>query len=298
MNEQLSEILKKKISTKTIIISTNLTVDIEYLFNNLPVVDTQMPFFKKKEQIMNYIHSCKLQDGDIIYMKYKNKTKGKYITNKTKKKYMKNSLTIVMYIDNKCINFKLPTQGKIQMTGCKEEEQAFKCIKKLWEYIEKYNENIYSLYLSEQDKLQHKTFQCIFRTVMTNVNFNLGFGINRQLLNLYINKYTKFNSLLETSFGYTGVNIKIPYTLEFSEHIPTLSLIDNKWVYGFITQSDYIQNLSEKEQKKEISKKRNNTFLIFYSGVAIMSGMSLHYMQNIWYDFTKTITDAKKFIEE
>ena len=44
---------------------------------------------------------------------------------------------------------------------------------------------------------------------MTNIDFNVGFNINREELDIYINSSTLFNSLLETSFGYTGVNIKI-----------------------------------------------------------------------------------------
>jgi hypothetical protein len=49
-----------------------------------------------------------------------------------------------------------------------------------------------------------------YNELMTNIDFNVGFTINRENLDKYINSNTDYNSLLETSFGYTGVNIKIP----------------------------------------------------------------------------------------
>ena len=45
---------------------------------------------------------------------------------------------------------------------------------------------------------------------MTNIDFNVGFIINRENLDKHMNELENFNSLLETSFAYTGVNIKFP----------------------------------------------------------------------------------------
>lgn len=287
-----------QVSTKTIIISTNLILDTEYLFQHLPVVSLQIPSnLKKKEKIIEFICSQPLKDGDIIFMEYANYTKGQYVPKKSKKKFFRNSITIIMYINGKCINFKLPNQGRIQMTGCKEDKHAELVIFKIWEYIQQLPLS-YTLKLSENDKQLDKTLSIVFRTVMTNINFKLGFSINRQLLDMYINQYTPFNSLLESSFGYTGVNIKVPYTLEYEQTIPTLTCVNNEWIRGNITQDEYIRTLTEKEQKKERNKKRNNTFLIFYSGVAIMSGMCPYYMEDTWDQFIKTINDARQMIEE
>lgn len=284
---------KEQISTRTMIISTNLVINTELLFQNLPVVEVQLPYnIKKKEKVVEYVCNQSLNEGDIIYVEYTNLKRGNFFTKKTKKKYFRNSLTLIMFIDGKCVNFKLPHQGRIQMTGIKKQEHSEKCILHLWRILNNIKvPNIW--YLSNGDNLS-----VIFRTVMTNINFALGFGINRQLLDMYINKKTPFNSLLETSFGYTGINVKIPYTLDLDEKLYTITLINNNIVKGYITQNDYINTLTEKEQKKERTKKRYNTFLIFYSGTGIMSGMSCYYMQDIYEKFMKTIYNAKNIIQE
>ena len=53
-------------------------------------------------------------------------------------------------------------------------------------------------------------FEAILVPAMRNIDFSLGFYVNREELDSYINEETEYTSLLETSFGYTGVNIKIP----------------------------------------------------------------------------------------
>ena len=45
---------------------------------------------------------------------------------------------------------------------------------------------------------------------MRNIDFGLNFYVDREKLDEYFNTCTDYHSLLETSFGYTGVNIKIP----------------------------------------------------------------------------------------
>ena len=66
---------------------------------------------------------------------------------------------------------------------------------------------------------------------MTNIDFNIGYIINREELNRYINEHTEYNSLLETSFGYTGVNIKIPVRQDLSNiKFPCLINKGDSWV--------------------------------------------------------------------
>lgn len=45
---------------------------------------------------------------------------------------------------------------------------------------------------------------------MRNIDFSVGFIIDREKLNKYMVTQKDFHCLLETSFGYTGVNIKVP----------------------------------------------------------------------------------------
>ena len=43
---------------------------------------------------------------------------------------------------------------------------------------------------------------------MTNIDFDLGFNINRIHLDKYIKQKTEHKSIYEPSYGYTGANIK------------------------------------------------------------------------------------------
>jgi hypothetical protein len=286
-----STIPEDKISTKTMIITTNLNINIPLLFDKVPVINLDTPLFKNKEKVKKFICSQQLNDGDIIYIDYQGISKGVSLKKKNKK-YFRNSLTMIMFCSGKLINFKIPKKGRIQVTGVKKDIQVEKCIKIIWEYLQ----NIPDSYEFTDGSNE---FFINLRTVMTNVDFNLGFGINRQLLDIYINKYTPFNSLLETSFGYTGLNVKIGVTLDLDEKIPTLRRLENgEWVHGTITQGDYINSLNPKDKKKELTKKRCNTFLIFYSGRSILSGINFLYMKDVFSEFTTIIRNAREFIEE
>ena len=109
--------------------------------------------------------------------------------------------------DKKTINFKLSKNGKIQMTGCREDNDAHICITNFFTML--FNsccKNYLNLLGTNND--------IYYYTVMTNIDFNIGFEINRQKLNELINAHTEYNSLLETSFGYTGVNIKMPIYIQ------------------------------------------------------------------------------------
>ena len=137
-------------------------------------------------------------------------------------------------------------------------------------------------------------------TVMTNIDFNLGFNINREMLDKHMNSNTDYKSLLETSFGYTGVNIKFPMEKKITHNLPYIELNDqtDKWDISNKTYTDYLGFLQDFEKKKELNKKRWNTFLVFHSGNVIMSGLGKFYMKDHYKIFMKIINDIKKNIEE
>ena len=138
-------------------------------------------------------------------------------------------------------------------------------------------------------KSPDSTFKVIYHTVMTNVDFNLGFIVHREALDAYINSNTEYNSLLETSFGYTGINIKFPIDHSIDNlKIPTSIFKDGKWIDSFTLYKDI-------PSKK---KKKYNTFLVFHSGNTIMSGMIEELMEPAFDIFQNIISKCKKSIEE
>jgi TATA-box binding protein (TBP) (component of TFIID and TFIIIB) len=293
------------VSTKTFIVNTSTILDIDKLFNILPiteyiVIPKRRGRKKKNEKVDPNKH---IDSGCIITLKYLDKLRGvdlkkkKNEDNNDKKKrgsYFRNSVTVVMIIDGKKINFKVSRNGKFQMTGCKFDEQAERCVKFVWDYI-KNKKGIYTL--KEKDKMD-----IIFIPAMRNIDFGLGFLVDREKLDEYFNIYTDFHSLLETSFGYTGVNIKIPVTnsiLDLKLKKFTYDLASDTWSslqkVGYDT---YLNTLSDKDRNKKLTQKRYNTFLVFHSGKIIMSGLHRDFQAPVYYKFLDIIRECYNQIEE
>lgn len=285
-----------KVSTKTIIAVTNWNININLLFKTLPITNfTLIPKKrgrKKKEERED--PNKDIPSGSIITLEFGDEIRGVDLKQKKRKKkkgYFRNSLTVVMIIDNKQINFKISKNGKFQLTGCKNDYYAESSLKYIWKYISE-SEN-------KDEIIQNVSNpEITFLTVMTNIDFNLGFNINRENLDKYINCNTDYNSLLETSFGYTGVNIKIPMKKPSDMILKKLRWKDGKWEENKINYKDYLETLTEKEKEKEQGKNRYNTFLVFHSGNVIMSSMHQMYMKDTYNKFINIIQDCRKIIEE
>ena len=284
-----------KVSTKTIIGVSDLTIPINELYKVLPVKKYIVIQKKRGRQKKVYREDPNkdLEEGSIITLKYQDEFRGVDLNAKknkkkktlTKKKFFRNALTIVMKIDNKLINFKISKNGKFQMTGIKYDKQAVKCIQYFWEKL-------------GNTKYSKCSIQVTFINVMTNIDFNVGFIINRENLDKHMNSLENYNSLLETSFGYTGVNIKFPLREEIEMDLPKISYKDGKWSEEIVKYTDYINTLSDELRFKEATKKRYNTFLVFHSGNVIMSGMVPKYMEPVFNNFVNIIKNARKNIEE
>jgi hypothetical protein len=295
-------------STQTIIAKTNWKINTNELFLNLPVTPYQVIPKKRGRRPKDEVKQEPqlLNDGEIITLKLGDKLRG--VDLKTRKKkdedkskdkkknenYFRNSLTIVMSVDNKLINFKVSKNGKFQFTGCKTDNHAHKCLDFVKNYIARIQDKkILTLPLNSN-------LEIYYITVMSNINFSLGFCINKENLDEYVNKNTDYHSLLETTFGYTGVNIK--FNLGKLDNIPIIKMIfdseTEQWIQSIITHKEYFQTLDEKERFKENNKIKFCTFLCFQSGQCIMSSPHKYCMKDAYYEFIKMINECKSFIEE
>ena len=278
------------VSTKTVIAMSNLQIDISQFFPYITtckyIVMKKKRGRKKKNQIVDI--NKDIAEGSIIYAQHKDEIKGVSLKKKKKKKskFFRNALTIIMVLKsgekkiNKLINFKISKNGKFQITGCKNLQDAKKVISYIWKLMNK----IPNAYVLSEPYLK-----VIYHTVMTNVDFNLGFIVNREALDRYINTNTEYNSLLETSFGYTGINIKFAINKSLDNlKIPTFTLVDDNW----IESSTFYKDIPSKKKKKY------NTFLVFHSGNIIMSGMIEELMEPAFDIFQDIVKNSKNLIEE
>uniref|UniRef100_A0A6C0IXP0 Uncharacterized protein n=1 Tax=viral metagenome TaxID=1070528 RepID=A0A6C0IXP0_9ZZZZ len=126
--------------------------------------------------------------------------------NKKKLANFFNSATLnILISDNKCINFKLFKNGKIQLTGVPSEELGLKSIDIVIDYIKQNNKSI----VNDIEKLKLQTY----KIVLINSDYDCGFMIHRDnLANILINKFN-----LSVNFdceNYPGVKLQYFYNTE------------------------------------------------------------------------------------
>lgn len=290
-----------EISTQTIIAKTNWKININELFVHLPITPYEVIPKKRgrrpKEE--KKVEPPRLNDGDIITLKLGDKLRG--VDLKMKKKtgdnYFRNSITIVMYCEGKLINFKVSKNGKFQFTGCKNDSHPHRCLDSIRAYIYPIQQNLEKKVLSLP---LNTSLEVIYMTVMSNINFSLGFCINKESLNEYIYQHTEHNSLLETTFGYTGVNIKmeIPDVSNIPIMHATYEESKADWNESVITYAQYLETLDEKERLKEQGKHRYVTLLVFQSGNVIESAPHKACMKPAYLNFLSLIQKCRPLIEE
>lgn len=291
------------VRTKTFIVMTNIKIDITKMHQILPitkyVIVPKRRGRKKKLPISD--PNTDIPDGSIISLDLEGVVRGVVLKKKKKTArkgdYFRNSITVVMVIDKKLINFKISRNGKFQMTGCKFDEQAERCIQHMWSYI-KDLKDIYTL-PSLSKNLNHP-FRATFIPALRNIDFSLGFFLDRERLDNYINTSTPYRSLLETSIGYTGVNIKILVTKSIKTlMIKQLIFARGKWLPPKMVPYEYFLNsLKDKEKQKKLDKERYNTFLVFHSGKVIMSSMCTEFAEDTYNEFLELILKNRKLFEE
>jgi len=354
--ENLPPFEEIQVSTKTFIVTTNLTLDIPKVFEFLPVTEyiiVQKKRGRKKKSTLSDPNES-IPDGSIITLDLANRIRGVVLKKKKKNegkdpKFFRNSMTVVMIMDGKKINFKLTRNGRFQMTGCKVDKQAEKCVKSIWEYIKDRKDELYtfstplSVLLKEckgngleapkvetkkvekkigkckknvgkiQLKLENEDkegFYALFIPAMRNIDFSMGFLIDRERLDEYFNVYTDYCSLLETSIGYTGVNIKIPVEIKITDLMITEISYElgpdseneqrlGKWnKTRKVPYQRYLDQLKPKEQEKKLEKERFTTFLVFHSGKTICSSMCEDFARDSYHKFIKIIKENYKEFEE
>lgn len=287
------------VSTKTFIVMTNLRIDINKLFHFLPIT-TYVVVPKRrgrKKKIVTVDPNKDIPTGSIITVDLANAVRGVLLKKKKKKDgkqsdYFRNSITIIMIIEGKKINFKISQNGKFQMTGCKHDGQAEECVKNIWEYIRD-AKHLYSI-------PEKQSFQAVFIPAMRNIDFSLGFILDREKLDEYFNTRTDYHSLLETSIGYTGVNIKIPVRKPITDlKIKKIRCRKGVWQRKCsIPYQAYLDTLKPKERQKKVEKERYNTFLVFHSGKVIMSSMCEEFAHDTYYEFLNIIRTNHRLFEE
>jgi TATA-box binding protein (TBP) (component of TFIID and TFIIIB) len=295
------------ISTKTVIGISNLKINLEKFYNYMPITDYTPPQKKRgrKRRIQIATTSNNIPFGSIISIQRKKEVRGAILKTKKKssnisdeedtprpaneKDYFLHSVSLVVVLDdNKQINIKVSSNGKLQITGCKCDDhfiQAVISVYKTMIEVEKWTGEI--LFTLNGD------LEVVFNTVMQNMDFNVGFRINRYKLDKYINQYTNYCSIFEGSLS-TGVNIKVRSDPDVYPKILKIRY-SNGELERFYTSFEEYKTLLDK--KKETKKDKHHTFLVFASGSIIMSSRGSE-MKEVYDSLIDILTNNREHFED
>ncbi len=280
--------------TTTYIAAVNWKIDYVGLFQYLPIVKLgNDPLMGNKRAHVK----LNVPNGSILQVKYKDPFKIVHVRGYGKEDNastgcFSNSLSVVMYV-GKIIVLKLPPQGKIQITGCRQEKQVYTAIHAIWKGIEAVrvkHPEVVQIPEGENPKV-------IYHAVMNNINMNLGFNINKRKVHEFLYQDTDFH-IIPNDKKYAGVTAKVE--VEGMKELPLVRhrYLNGKWYASKAKWIDYISMLSPKDRKKEEITERYQTFLIFHSGKVIQSGPRYELMNDVFQYFITLINENRLRIED
>jgi len=293
-------------STKTIIAVTNMQINLDLFYQYIPIVDYSFPKKKrgrKKDGEIQAVVTNKLDFfpiGTIIALKNKKTIRGELPKKRqaTATTFFRNSVTIQMKIDNnnKFVNGKVCSNGKFQITGCSHEKYAYQFIYHLYERMKETSTQIgEDIFTIHKNNIFNSTLpMAIINVVMKNINFKLGFHINRERLDEYIRTHTEYYSLFLSDL-HTCVNIKMKSEKHSEEK---LDLVTLKGPDTFeIEKIDYTVYSLHYDHNKKNDKNKYHTFLVFYSGSVILSSSGPE-TEMVYNKFIQIIKDNMEHLRE
>ena len=304
MNKKLSEKAKNKlnkivirpdgsikpfseisVSTCTLIVITNLSIDLGKLFTYTPITDYAPPKKRRgrKKRNSNEKPIPKLPFGSVIQVQHelniRNSTTVTAATappttstsaaapsttatrkrkvqaeeeafEKTNKRAFFLHCVVLKIIadpndDKPDKNVKIYRNGKFQITGCKNTEQCVNTVRAIFDLFHQIEQ-----YTGERIiTCTEPRMKAVFNTVMQNRDFYMGFNIFRDKLDQFINTETDYISIFESAQS-THVNIKIPIesceeNLLYLEYDPIAKTSQT----SYVPRSDYLPVLSKKTTK-------------------------------------------------
>lgn len=283
-----------RVSTKTFTTFSNIFIDIDRLYSLIPITEYTIRQKKRGRKKKDHIEqeTRKVDYGSIITVKYKDKIRGVDLKKTKNKKWFRNSITLVIIL-SKPINIKICRNGTFQMTGCKFNTDSVDVVKYIWGIINETNTYTY--------KNNHeKQFYTYIIPSMRNIDFDTGFTIDRDKLNQYMYKHMDYHCILETSFGYTAVNIKMKLKDDIKNMQIKKIIVKEGNIFDeeIVKYDEYLNKLSDKERENKLKSDRYITFLVFHSGKIIMSGLTREFMRDEYKKFIDILKIAEEDIKE
>ena len=196
-------------------------------------------------------------DEDLVHVLYRKREKGEKKKRKVKPnpKNFLNCIFLTFRSSCKKVNLNLFKNGVIQLTGCKGVDHSKTVLLSFWKVVRK-------------TTLRHRfdCLECYLVSVMRNINFNLGFSIDREKLGNYIVNNSN-NYVISRVVG--GFMDRFVIPVESIKDMPVYRLkIENKEDIeeGETVKYEEFSNSKNKASKKYI------TITIFQTGRVLFSG--------------------------
>lgn len=314
------------VSMITIVATTNLNIDADKFLEYIPVTDYVITKKKRGRKKKNQPDDPNrdIPIGSVITLEKGDVLRGVAlkIRNGTDKPFKHAvSATIVIERDKK-IHVKISKNGTFHLAGCKSIKHAVECVKHFYSLMieteEWTGETIFTYkskvglvdetedssdeYVSDtkNEEIETNGLTAIFRAVMVNLDWNMGYKIHRKCLHKFITfKTDDFRSIYEASLR-PSVTIKIKMNDGYDEQLNRLQITsEGTIIEDTILFSEYYNALTEK-QKKDLNKKNQDkyhTFLVFASGSIIMSTAGKE-MAEIFYRLIRLLINNRKHIED
>jgi len=267
-----------------------------------------------------------LEPGSILNVKYKTFSRGVLPSSSS---YFRNQATLVMSIEEKNVNI-FVFKNCIKITGSKVPAHVISAVR---------------LFVCHLKVMKRKGIPCFdkdpviidINPVMTNVDFHLGFKVDRQKLDNILNQ-RGYISIFENRLS-NGVTLKIPHdysSLSISpisnsstlNPSPSANTSTNSYTtFGSSISSDKKTNISssinlfnplptknrlihfgnhyesiapqfKSEKISPKSKEKYHTFIIFQSGKVLQSGNNSEDMKLVYNHFRSLIDNIHPFIEQ
>lgn len=243
-----------KVSTQTFTVKSNIKeISLLRFYENVVV---EIDITKKG------IHSVKYQDLKKGHIEEKPKKTKKNIEEKPVKKNFLNCVTMIVFLDKK-INIKFFKNGVFQLTGCKNIKHVISSITMIREVLLKIKEN-FKLEEGDDDLIVY------IRSAMRNIDFDLGYQINRfYFFDYLVNAYKDDDNIVipDAVGNKMDTKIKIRLTEEEILSLPVVKFVFPSRQKTVLSFKDCIDVKPEKTKPKD----KFVSIFIFQNGKVLLS---------------------------
>lgn len=286
-----------KVSTQTFIIHSNLDcVDLSRLQE---AVSLDVAY----EDISDDEDEDGIEFPRIIAVSYKGKERGKQKKRKkevSSSEKCKNFLNCVSFTTQndpkKNINVKLFNNGVFQLTGCKCYTHAQKALVSVWKVIKQTEETSPGIFkFKDADKGFSTThMEAYVVSAMRNVDFRLGFEIDREVLGNHIMNNTDYK-IVPIIQGFMGVQLSVPIESVADMVIHKISFQNEDDFTDEKIRYDAFWEVKPSEKVKA-QKGKSVTIAVFQTGKVLISGIDAMYQEPVFLWFINEIKSIQDSI--